>query len=112
MTKVRLTADNIENFKSSELPEWVLDVTDKLLAKKWSGTSCTLYFDDVKEALVNYMMSKMDYSERRLCEAEIQRENYLDIEFHYRTVGFKVDVDVPHYSDNYKGHYKFYKAGK
>ena len=106
----RLTAENIDKMAAEAFPEWVLDITDSLIASKWRKKRATLKFKEVREALmIELRKQKPEEDDGKLCNM-ISDNGWIDIEEYYRTVGFKVEVDNPAYNESYEGYFTFTKA--
>jgi hypothetical protein len=85
--------------KKADLPSFVLDEWNKIIAEKSSsGGSVRIMQDDIIERLVPHSTGG---------RAEVFAKHWLDIEPIYEEAGWKVVYDKPGYNEEYKASFRF-----
>lgn len=95
-----MSPDEVVGVKTSNIPEWVFKVWDKLIAHEWNGSSAHILQKDALAALraANPGM-----------ETDIFATGWLDIEPSYRAAGWSVVYDKPGYNESYNASFTFKK---
>lgn len=96
-----ISPDDVGAVKTKNIPEWVFDVWDKLIAAAWDGRSSTIRQDTAKAALHAANPGDPPVS--------IFDTGWLDIEPSYRAVGWSVVYDKPGYNESYEASFTFRK---
>lgn len=95
-----MSPDEVVGVKTSNIPEWVFKVWDKLIALEWDGRSAEILQKDAVAAL---------HAANPGMETDIFRSGWLDIEDSYRAVGWSVVYDKPSYCESYESSFTFRK---
>jgi len=93
--------DQVADRKSKEIPDYVFDVWDTLIATAWNGSTARVVQNVAIEALLKHTAS----GDRK----EVFDKGWLDIEEIYRAVGWKVHYDKPGYNETYDAYFVFKK---
>ncbi len=85
--------------RKASLPDVVIEVFNKLIAKNFNGHSASVYQSEVMKCL----------AAERLKSSEIFKKGWLDVEDIYREQGWEVKYDKPGYNESYEAYFKFSK---
>jgi len=83
------------------IPDFVINVVNRLLQKKWNGTSAII----LQETIINEIIN----DQPNISREEIFDNGWLNFEDIYRKVGWDVEYDKPGYCESYKAYFKFTK---
>lgn len=97
-----ITPDEVQNAKNTNIPDYVIDSFNKLIASRWNGYSATINQIDV----INHIIANC-YG--NITKREIYDNKYLDVESIFESVGWKVEYDKPGYCETYEPNFKFTK---
>lgn len=90
--------EDIGKAKRGVIPDKVVGVFNRLIAKHYSNGSATIKQEEVVEMLTVHME----------CDrAKIYEEKWLDIEDLFRDAGWKVTYDKPGYNETYPATFTF-----
>ena len=84
------------------IPDFIFEAVNKLINEKWNGESATILQDEIME-----IVSSDDEDNEKPSRQTVFNNHWLDIEEHYRNVGWKVTYDKPAYCENYKAFFRF-----
>lgn len=84
------------------IPDFIFEAVNKLINEKWNGESATILQDEIME-----IVSSDDEDDERPSRQTVFKNHWLDIEEHYRKVGWKVEYDKPAYDENYDAFFRF-----
>lgn len=108
MSVKSITPDEVVEKKQEQLPDFVVEAFNEMIAKNWNGRSASFKQDDV----VNLICQKMGYEEYRAAVNKIYAEHWLDVEDVYRSAGWVVKYDKPAYNESYPATFEFSKKSK
>ena len=100
-----ITPQEVVGKRISEMPEFVFDVFNELIAEAWNGYSAELQQDDVVTRIVAAAEAAGIKNARRLCFDR----HWLDVEPSYRKAGWIVVYDKPGYNEPGEGMWSFRK---
>jgi len=85
--------------QQSQIPEWVIDTINRLIAANMNGPTSRILQKDIVEALMkrDSSVSRNDISER----------GWLNFEPMYREAGWEVYYDKPGYNESYEANFTF-----
>lgn len=95
-----ITPEEVVDKKKNQMPNFVFEAFNELIAKNYSGNSATVKQDDA----VALIMEKGDIDRQSVFD-----RSYLDVEDIYRDAGWKVEYDKPAYCETYAATFKFSK---
>lgn len=90
-----ITPEQAKN--SKHIPEGVIEVFNALISQNLRGKSSSVKQSDVLQKLI----------EKGFNREEIFKKNWLDVEQHYRRVGWNVVYDKPAYYECYDAFFTF-----
>lgn len=102
MTVKPISPDEVIEKKKEEIPDFVIEEFNKVIAEKWDGKRSTVFQDDIVNRIVN--RSPLLINRRHVYD-----HHWLDVEDIYRAQGWVVKYDKPHYTENYEAHFIFTK---
>lgn len=106
--------DEVQEKVNAEIPDFVIQAVNELIAKNWDGSSCTLLQKDIIERAEEILAEQIREKYRK----NNQHGDYWLPEFNYdwlnfeelfRSVGWKVYYDKPGYCETYDASFKFEK---
>lgn len=96
-----ISPDDVVAVKTKNIPDWVFEVWDGLIASAWDGSRAYIRQDVAKAALIAHPSCPGT--------ADVFRTGWLDIEPSYRAVGWSVEYDKPAYNESYEASFTFRK---
>lgn len=81
------------------IPDYVIEATNNLIAKKWDGYSSTVLTKDLVAEILRIS--------KKVTRQDIFDNHFLDIEPVFRKAGWTVKYDQPAYNENYDSFYEF-----
>jgi len=96
---------DVEEVKAANIPDFVFEVFNEWIAKKWNGTCSRIDQDEIMLDIMAEIEAKgLGYSRN-----EVYDNYWLDVEEAYRSMGWKVVYDKPGYCEAYAANFKFSK---
>ena len=94
--------DNIEQAKKESLPDGVILAINKLLKKKWRGSSAKILQSEARDAIAK---------ELKISISEVYEFGYLSFEPAFRAIGWVVNHNKPigYGGENFSAYYEFKK---
>lgn len=90
---------------SKNIPDFVFDVFNDLLSKKWNGgKEIIITQDEAVEAILSKYRSEYDIEALR---SVVFDKHCLDVESIYEKSGWKVTFDKPGFNEFYKAYFTF-----
>ena len=96
-----ISPDAVQKAKNESIPEVVYEVFNAQIVKNWDGKSAVVRQDEIIDILVG---------DKHLERSDIFGNNWLDVEYAYRELGWVVIYDKPGYNEDYPATFKFMKA--
>lgn len=96
-----ITPQEVVSLKIANIPDYVIEVFNDLIAKGWNGSYSTVRM----ETAATTIKSHAQYNNERIYD-----EGWMDIEPLYRKAGWKVVFDKPGYNQIYDAYYTFSKG--
>lgn len=84
------------------IPDFIFEAVNQLIEEKWDGKSATIKQNEIMD-----IVSSDNADDPRPARQVIFNNHWLDIEDHYRRVGWKVTYDKPAYYEDYDAFFKF-----
>lgn len=100
-----ISPDEIIEAKKDYIPEFVIEVVNKLIAKYWDGTSACINQNELIEEISK---NSGDMHTR----SDVFKKRWLDFEDIYRNVGWDVKYEKPMYYENFEPTFLFTKNTK
>lgn len=98
--------EQIEQLKAKQIPEFVFEAFNFLIAREWNGQRASVSQSDVLAQIqANQLAAGSKFQ-----GLDPLREKWLDVEGTYRAVGWKVFYDKPGYDECYSPFFVFTKA--
>jgi hypothetical protein len=95
-----ITPEQVKN--CNHIPEFVIDIFNKLIAAKFSNGVAVVKQDDLVEEIIKPRAHKMTHS-----RDDVFKNGWLNIETLYESYGWKVEYDKPAYNETYPATFKF-----
>ena len=102
--------DEVVKKKTTQIPEYVFEVANEIIAEKWTGTSARFTLDELVTRVVDRAVT--GETTKVALRAELFEKHAFDIEESYRAAGWKVDFDKPGYNESYAATFTFSKRRK
>lgn len=96
-----ITPDEVGKQLLNDIPEEVVEVVNKLIAKHWSGRRSVVNQSEIAREIA----ARMDVS-----ESYVYRKEWLDFEPIFRDAGWNVFYDKPGYNEDYPATFTFTPA--
>lgn len=96
-----ITPEEVERLHAERIPPQVVAVFNELIAKHWTGS-----FAVVKQTEAAQLISER----MRIDRQKIFDEGWMDVEYLFRTKGWKVEYDKPAYNETHEATFTFRKA--
>lgn len=97
MTKP-ITPDEVQGYKSAQIPDPVFVVFNDLIARNWDGYEAIVRRKEVVEKICRTL---------QIDEKTILDRHYLDVEGSYRDAGWDVTYDKPSIGEEYDPYFTF-----
>lgn len=106
--------DDVVKKKTAQIPEFVFEVANELIAEKWNGSSATFRLDEFVKRVLDRAEKHPSTkgATRDTIRADLFEKHAFDIEDSYRVEGWKVDFDKPGYCETYPATFTFKKRRK
>ncbi len=98
-----ITPQEVAQQKLSNIPEFVIEIFNELIAENFSGRSSVVLQNDV----VKRVQKKLDEDSRNA--GYLMNYTWLNVEEIYEEVGWKVTYDQPGYNESYDATFTFKK---
>lgn len=85
-------------FKATQIPDFVFDVVNELLAEKWNGSTAIIKQKDIVSRICR---------ETGEVPSSVFDKGWLNFEDIYRAKGWRVGYDKPSYNESYDAFFKF-----
>lgn len=96
MTKP-ISPNEVGGVQRDNIPAEVFEAVNKLIAKKWTGSSATVKQEEILDALGEFGIWRDHAFDR----------GYLNFEEAYREQGWEVEYDKPGYNESYGAFFVF-----
>lgn len=110
MSQVRpFSPDDVLKNKIDNIPWFVIQAVNELLAQRFSGNSCIIKQEEIMVRAQGIAMASNaseDWSNRQ----SFYDNHWLDFETVYSQAGWKVIYDKPGYNESYDAFFKFARA--
>ena len=105
-----ITPDEVVDKKAQQLPDFVIESFNELIAKHWNGQSACFKKEDVVRLIADKATTEWGgiHNER---VTRLYTERCLDVEDIYRAVGWVVKYDSPGCNETYPATFEFSKGG-
>ncbi len=104
-----ITPDQALKAKINAIPSFVIEAVNELLAKRFSGVSCTIKQKEVIEKAEEIGMARGTIP-GHASRQTFFNEHWLDFEPLFRDAGWKVEYDKPGWDESYEPFWKFSRA--
>ena len=105
-----LKPDEVIDNKTAQIPDFVFDAFNKMIAKHWNGYTSTFTQNDVIDEIISNRPNLDTEVEVAQYRRTIFDSRWLDVEDSYRAVGWMVIYDKPAYNETNEALFTFSKA--
>ena len=102
MTIKPISPKDVSSIKTTQIPEFVIDLWNQIIAKNWNPNSKKSHV--LQNEIIDLILTNSD---TEITRAEIFSNRWLDVEDIYREQGWNVVYDKPAYNETYEALFEF-----